>query len=259
MTAPTRALSRAIDVLFCFAATRKELGLAELAEASGLSKATLLRYLEVLRAYRLVERTGSVYQLGIGSFELGSNFLANLDVLRAARRFMEDLAASCSETVSLAIADGAEVVYTDIARGQAEIGVQSRIGARQPAHCSAVGKVLLAWTSEAYREEHLYRRSLVKLTIHSISERGDLEMELKRIRAQGFAYDEEERSEGIRCVGAPIRDYTGAVVAALSVSGAAFRMQNEHMDRAREGVLAAADGTSAKMGWQPRSVAPSRV
>jgi DNA-binding IclR family transcriptional regulator len=255
MSAPTRALSRAIDVLFAFTATRKELTLAELADLCGLSKATLLRYLEVLRSYRLVERSGNVYHLGLGSFELGSNFLANLDVLHVARRFMEDLAADCSETVSLAIADGAEVVYTDIARGQAEIGVQSRVGARQPAHCSALGKVLLAWTPVAHREEHLYAQPLLRLTPHTICERGALEAELERIRERGCAYDEEERSEGIRCVAAPIRDYTGTVVAAISVSGAAFRMQEDHMAAARQGVVGAADGISARMGWRTLSPA----
>ncbi len=250
MTSPTRALSRAMDVLFAFTATRKELTLAELAELTSLSKATLLRYLEVLKAYRLVERSGNVYHLGLGSFELGSNFMANLDVVHVARRFMEDLAEVCSETVSLAIADGAEVVYADITRGQAEIGVQSRVGARQPAHCSALGKVLLAWTSEEYRRETLYREPLLRLTAHTICEPTALEVELERIRERGCAYDEEERSEGIRCVAAPIRDYTGVVVAAISVSGAAFRMQGEHMAAARRAVVETADSISARVGWR---------
>jgi DNA-binding IclR family transcriptional regulator len=250
-------LTRALAVLFAFSAERKNLSLAELALATGICKPTLLRYLGALRAYHLVERSADTYHLGFGSFELGSNFLANLDVVQVARLELEELAATCQETASLAVADGRTVVYTDIARGQAEIGVQSRVGSRQPLHCSALGKVLLAWRTEADRDTLVYSEPMTRLTANTICDRTGLERELAIVRRQGYAYDREERLEGIRCVAAPIRDHRGDVVAAISVSGAASRMKGAKMDVARDRVTETAASVSRSLGSRAATLAGS--
>jgi IclR family transcriptional regulator, KDG regulon repressor len=251
----SQMLARALGILDVFSAERTEITLGDLARETGLNKATLLRYLEVLRAARLVERDGAVYHLGLGAFDLGANYLARLDLHKISRRRMEALAESCSETVSLAILDQGEVVYIEVVRGQAEIGIQSRIGARQPAHCTSLGKVLLAWTPAEDRERWLYSRPLVQLTPNTIGDRETLERHLETVRAQGFAYDEEERAIGIRCVAAPIHDHNGDVVASMSISGAAFRMVGAHLEESRVAVVDGAAAISEELGWREPAAA----
>jgi DNA-binding IclR family transcriptional regulator len=246
----TQTLARALSILNVFSAERTEVTLGDLARHTGLNKATLLRYLDVLRAARLVDREGAVYHLGVGAFDLGANYLARLNLHKISRPRMEALAEACAETISLAIRDGGDVVYIEVVRGQAEIGIQSRIGARQPAHCTSLGKILLAWTSPEERERYVYSRPLDQLTPHTITDRETLERNLEHVRAQGFAYDDEERALGIRCVATPIRDHNGDVVAAMSVSGAAFRMVGGHLDEARAAVIECTSRISEELGWR---------
>jgi IclR family acetate operon transcriptional repressor len=226
----------------------RALSLAELAELTSLDKATLLRYLRSLQEFQLARRDDDGYRLGIGAFELGASYVAQLDLHRISRPFMEELAASLTETISLAMLDGSDVVYVEVVRGQAEIGVQSRIGARQQAHCTSLGKALTAWLPQSERARVLYASPLTKLTARTLVKRAEIEHHLAEVREQGFAVDDQERLEGVRCVGAPIRDRTGAVVAAMSISGAAFRMEGHRMDRARGELLRATRAISSLLG-----------
>jgi IclR family acetate operon transcriptional repressor len=174
-----------------------------------------------------------------------------MDLHKISRRPMEELAERCEETISLAVRDGGEVVYIEIVRGQAEIGIQSRIGARQPCHCTALGKVLLAWCPGRDRERLVYSRPLQALTTHTITDRERLEEHLALVREQDFAVDDQERALGIRCVAAPIRNYTGQVVAALSVSGAAFSFKGATLEASRRALVDACAGISRELGWRP--------
>jgi DNA-binding IclR family transcriptional regulator len=161
---------------------------------------------------------------------------------------MEELADRLGETISLAIRDGSEVVYIDVVHGQAEIGVQSSVGVRQPAHCSALGKVLLAWLTQEERQAAVYVHPLVRMTKNTITSVGELEAHLDEVRANGYAIDNEERAEGIRCVATPIWDRNGRVTAAVSISGASFRMAGEHMEDARNACIAATRLMSVRLG-----------
>ena len=226
----TATLRRALEILEAFTANRPRLSLAELATITGQDKATLLRHLNAFLGARLVERHGDTYSLGLGAFALGSSYLAQHDIYTVGRGPMEELAARLGETISLAIIDGSEVVYIEVVHGQAEIGVQSSVGVRQPAHCSALGKVLLAWLSEDERKASVYTHPLVRMTSHTITTERGFEAHLAEVRENCYAMDNEERAEGIRCVATPIWDRTGRVAAALSVSGASFRMVGEHLE-----------------------------
>jgi DNA-binding IclR family transcriptional regulator len=202
----------------------------------------------VFLAARLVERHGDVYSLGLGAFALGASYLAQHDVYGISRTPMEELAERLGETISLAIRDGSEVVYVEVVHGQSEIGVQSSVGVRQPAHTSALGKVLLAWLSPEEREASVYVHPMVRLTSHTITSPAELEAHLGEVRDAGYAMDNEERAEGVRCVATPIWDRTGRVTAALSVSGASFRMVGEHLEDSREACMEATRLISLRLG-----------
>ena len=244
----TATLRRALEVLDAFTRSHPRLTLAELAAVTSQDKATLLRHLEVFLATRLVERQGDTYSLGLGAFALGAGYLAQHDVYAISRAPMEDLAERLGETISLAIRDRSEVVYVEVVHGQSDIGVQSSVGVRQPAHCSALGKVLLAWLAPEERETSVYAHPLVRLTNHTITAVPELEAHLAGVRRNGYAMDNEERAEGIRCVATPIWDRTGRVTAALSVSGASFRMVGEHLEDSREACIAATRFMSLRLG-----------
>lgn len=255
----TATLSRALEVLDAFTSSGPRLTLAQLATVTGQDKATLLRHLEVFLATRLVERHDETYSLGLGAFALGASYLAQHDIYGVSRGPMEEMATRLGETISLGIRDGAEVIYIEVVHGQAEIGVQSRVGFRQPAHCSALGKVLLAWLTPEEREATIYAHPMVRMTARTITTVRGLEAHLEEVRRDGYAIDNEERAEGIRCVASPIRDNTGRVVAALSVSGASFRMVDEHMDEARDACVAATRLMSIRLGARIEDLALART
>lgn len=255
----TATLGRALEILAAFTSTRPRLSLAELAVITGQNKATLLRHLDVFLSTRLVERHGDTYSLGLGAFQLGASYLAQNDLYTVSRVPMEELAADIGETISLAIRDNAEVVYIEVVHGQAEVGVQSRVGVRQPAHCSALGKVLLAWLSPEEREALVYAHPLVAMTPHTITSPRELEAHLATVRQRGFAVDNEERIEGVRCVAAPIFDRTGRVIAALSVSGASFRMSDERLEESRKACMATTRRMSLRLGASLEDLAESGV
>jgi len=244
----TATLRRALEVLDAFNSSRPRLSLADLAAITRQDKATLLRHLDVFLDTRLVERHGDTYSLGIGAFALGASYLAQHDLYAISRAPMEDLAERLGETISLAIRDGSEVVYIEVVHGQSEIGVQSSVGVRQPAHCSALGKILLAWLTPEERKASVYAHPLVRMTGHTITSAGELEAHLETVRREGYAMDNEERAEGIRCVATPIWDRTGRVTAALSVSGASFRMVDDHLESSRQACMAATRLMSLRLG-----------
>lgn len=244
----TATLRRALEILNAFTSSRPRLSLADLAAITRQDKATILRHLNVFLDTRLVERHGDTYSLGLGAFQLGASYLAQHDLYAVSRTPMEDLAERLGETISLAIRDGSEVVYVDVVHGQAEIGVQSSVGVRQPAHCSALGKILLAWLPQDEREASVYVHPLVRMTKNTITSVGELEAHLAEVRGNGYATDNEERAEGIRCVASPIWDRNGRVTAALSISGASFRMVGEHMEDSRKACIAATRLMSIRLG-----------
>lgn len=254
----TATLRRALEVLEAFTSRRPRLSLAELAAITRQDKATLLRHLDVFLEARLVERHGDTYSLGLGAFALGAAYLAHHDVYSISRAPMEDLAKRLGETISLAILDGSEVVYVEVVHGQSEIGVQSSVGVRQPAHTSALGKCLLAWLTPEDRQASVYAHPIVRLTANTITTAAELEAHLAEVRRAGYAMDDEERAQGIRCVGSPIWDRTGRVTAAMSVSGASFRMVGEHLEDAREACMSATRLLSTRLGADIEALAGAR-
>jgi DNA-binding IclR family transcriptional regulator len=251
----TATLRRALEVLEAFTSRRPRLSLAELAAVTRQDKATLLRHLDVFLDARLVERHGDTYSLGLGAFALGAGYLAQHDVYSISRAPMEDLAKRLGETISLAIRDGSEVVYVEVVHGQSEIGVQSSVGVRQPAHTSALGKCLLAWLTPEDRYACVYAHPMVRLTANTITTAAEFETHLDEVRRDGYAMDNEERAEGIRCVASPIWDRTGRVTAAISVSGASFRMVGEHLEDSREACMAATRLLSTRLGANVEALA----
>lgn len=220
------SLERALDLLKGVSGRPRSLG--ELATDLGVHKTTVLRLLKTLELHGYVTHDQSHrYQLGMRAFELASDALAQRDVVPTSRPHLESLNRATGQTVHLAVLDGSEAVYVDKLDGFGAIGMYSRVGLRAPLHCTAVGKVLLASSPSRNRTLDGYR--LTRHTENTITSRDELEAELNTVATQGWAHDFEEHEVFMNCVGVPVHNGLGAVVAAVSVTAPTIARSREEV------------------------------
>ena len=248
-------------MLDALAAEGPDLSLGEIAEKLDLHKSTAHRLIMVMERHNLIERNSVTgrYRLGLKLFELGTRAVARLDLRERARPVLERLVLETSETVHLCILDDTEVVYLDKVEPARSVRMASRVGTRNPAYCTAVGKAILAYLPEAQVEAIVRKHGLKAVTANTITSFLDLKSELAKIREQGYSVDNEEIEEGLRCVSSVVRDFSGGPVAAISVSAPAFRLTQEKVKSVSLPVVAAAHAISAELGFKdlgPSSSAP---
>lgn len=215
----------------------------------GVSKSTVHRYLTTLEKLKVVERDErDRFRLGLKLIELAGDFLGDHNLRNASEPFLNELATRTQETIHLAVPSQSEVVYITKVDSSHSIRMASRIGARSPMYCTSLGKAILAYYPAAQVEE-IIREGLPARTPYTITSPEALYAELARVRAQGFAIDDQENELGVRCVGAPVFDYTTKVVGAISVSGPADRMTRERSLELGPVVRDAALEVSRRMGY----------
>lgn len=248
-----QALDRALGLLEVLAA-HSGLTLSELTDKSGQAVATVFRALATLQAHGMVEmeEPGQVWHIGSGAFRVGTAFLRRTKIAERARGAMDQLMRDTGETANLGIDAGGEVLFLAQVETYEAIRAFFPPGTKGPMHVSGIGKALLAWYPEEKVADILERKGFQRFTTLSLSSPESLDRDLARTRERGYAIDDQERAEGMRCVAAPIFNAYGEPVAGLSVSGPAFRMALS--DTARIGALvrAAADRvTEATGGVRP--------
>lgn len=246
-------VARILDVLAQYPGG---ISLGELSENVRLPKGTTHRILSSLSYFGFVrqEATTKNYSLGFKLVELGNRLLNQLDLREEARPFLIELAQRIKETVHLVILDQNEIVYIDkLEASDHDIGFRmtSRVGLRIPAHTCASGKMLLSHLPDEALEQFLAEQALKKMTEKTISDPKILKEQLQKIRDQGYAFDEQEREKGIRCVAAPIRNESGEVVASISISGTIVHLTREIVENElRKEVVTTALAISRKLGFQ---------
>ncbi|HLB40124.1 MAG TPA: IclR family transcriptional regulator [Actinomycetota bacterium] len=247
-----QSVNRALTALE-LVADAGELGVSELGRQLGVHKATASRLAAVLADRGLLERDPSTerYRIGFGLVRLAGAAMSGLDLVRLARPILESLAERVREATNLGVRSGDDVVYVDQIAGSRAIVTVSWVGKRTPMHCTSNGKVLLAWADEADRERVL-AGELETFTEHTVIDPTALRRELNAIRTRGYAQALEELEEGLNAVAAPVRQADGRVIAALGVSGPAFRMHA--VDVPRLGLLTAeaAQAVSRQLGYLDR-------
>ncbi len=223
--------------------------LTDLAKGLGLSKSTVLRLLAPLREVRLVDQDAESgrYRLGPQNAFLGQVYLERLDFREAAAPYLHELVESVGETVHLVVFDPPEIVYIDKVESPQPVRMHSRIGSRQPAYCTAVGKAFLAHSSDAVVEQ-VIARGMPPRTPATITTAERLHAELTAVRERGYAIDDVENEEEIRCVAAPVFDHSGAVATAISVSGPASRVTRGRVAEIGELLLASTKTLSGRLG-----------
>ncbi len=212
------------------------LGFSEIAERLELPKSSAHSLLATMQArgYLALNPERRAYGLGVRIWELAQSFHGIEDLRTLMQPLMDRVVERTGETVQLATLDGASAVYLGLSESPHPMKLTSRVGARLPAHTSAIGKTLLAGLDPDEARRRLEGATLVRLTDHTISSVPELLSELERIRRQGYALDDEEFAIGLRCVAMALRDLDGQVVAAVSVSMPTPRYSRTAAANARE-------------------------
>lgn len=239
-----QSADKALAILTAFDEGRPDLGVSELAVELGLHKSTVSRLLAALERRGLVRREGERFAPGPELARLGALAVRGLPLAAAARSPLELLAEQTGETVNLAVREGERALNVLQVDARHFVGVTDWTGRAAPLHASANGKALLA-----FGDSPLGGR-LSRLTPRTIVDRGGLRAELERARSAGFAVAVEELELGLHAVAAPVFDATGSCVAAVSVSGPAYRLSEPRLPEIGELCVVAAADVSARLGFR---------
>lgn len=253
-----QVLDRAINILeFIGRQNTGEAGLPELSAAMKLHKTTTHRIAHVLESRGLLRRgvDSNRYRLGLHLYDLGCQALDSINLRDEARPLMARVASEVGETAHLAVLDSAEVLYIERIEAQRSMTMGSKLGARNPVYCTALGKAMLAWSTEVEVDQILAACRLEPRARNTITNVPALKRELERIRDRGYAIDDEEIEDGIRCISAPILNPAGRAVAAISVSGPASRITPNRFQLIGKTVKKAALELSAHLGHRVKQSA----
>lgn len=245
------AVVRALDILELFL-DGETLTAPEITHRLGLPRTTVHELVHTLadRHYLSTapERPG-YYRLGMRVFQLGGVFAGQLDLAREGQAVAGDVAAQCDETVHVAVLEGTEVVYVAKVDSTQPVRMVSAVGRRLPAHCTAVGKMLLAMLpADALAARYPGRTPLPAMTPNSITSVAALKRHLATVRAESIAYERCESNDAVACVAAPVRDHEGEVVAAMSISAPVLRWDDASAAKLTAVVRDGAASLSARLG-----------
>jgi DNA-binding IclR family transcriptional regulator len=245
-----QVIDRAADLLDALAATNDPLSLKYLSAEAQLHPSTAFRILASLTAHGLVERTGNGrYQLGLKLLKYATRVHEKVDMLQEAKPVMEWLRAEVDETVNLSVREGDEVVYIVRTVPNRIMRVDQLIGSRAPLHVTAVGKLFLAEGGEKYCNDYARRSGLPRFTPNTLTDAAKLWREVELSRQRGYAFDNEEMEQGVSCIGVPIRDSHGSIVAGLSISAPRARRQEAWIPLIRK----AGDDISLRLGYMQKA------
>jgi len=245
------SLAKALRVLDLFNGVEGGLSLTEIAQRMGTRPGSVYPIVYTLHKFSYLQRDPETkkYTLGLRILALANQILSSLDIREKAKPVLKRLARELEVNAHLAVLYEGEVLYLDREEAAPSVVIPSVIGRRVPPHCTALGKVLLAYHPEAL-EELLAKGPLPALTPNTITNPELLRRELERVRQQGYATDWEEFHEGNICVAAPVRNYRGKVVAAISVSLPKARLTHDPLDRFVQAVVEGAKEVSSAIGHQ---------
>ena len=213
-----QSLERGLAVIRAFGSDRARMTLSEVAREAELSRASARRFLHTLVELGYVVTDGRVFALRPQVLELGYAYLSSLSLPEVAQPHLEQLAEDVGESSSVAVLDGADIVYVARVATRRIMSAAIQIGTRFPAAATSMGRAVLAHLSHRDRDAFLGDVALEQLTPHTIIDRELLRAELDQVRGQGWALVDQELEEGLRSIAAPLRDRAGRVVAAVNVS-----------------------------------------
>jgi DNA-binding IclR family transcriptional regulator len=245
------SILRACKILKCFSGDKTHFKISDLAYQLRLDRSTIYRILLSLERAGFVEKNeeAGTYSIGLAAFEIGNAYLMQTDLIQVSKPVMADLASKAQETVHLAVLSDIEIVYVDKVDSPRTLGVMSKLGQRGPLHCTSLGKTLLAFQPEDEQTRIIQKIRMTPFTSRTITSKQKLLEELRMVKRQGYALDRREIEEDVECIGAPILNYLGNVIAALSISGPQKKIGTPKEKQFIYNVVKAAALISSKMGY----------
>ncbi len=249
-----QSVDRALLILEIIAENTEGIGITDISTISGIHKSTVHRLVTTLQANDYIEQgENNKYKITFKLYELGSKILANVDVIDVAKPFIEKLAKEVNEVVHLVVRNKNEIVYVDKVEANTNTMMMgSSVGKSSPLYCTSVGKAILSNSNLEDIEKVWASSNILKLTEKTIVDYDAFLEELHKTKDRGYAIDDEENEIGVRCVGAPIFDRKGDVIAAISISGPSFRVTYDNLDFYTKRLKEAAGEISKNMGYIER-------
>lgn len=247
-----KSVLRAVRILESF--DREEgMTVTEISRRLGLPKSSVHDILSTLVMEGILEKDSdnSRYHLGLKLFELGDKARSSLEIRKVATPFLKSLNSELDETVHLTVLDEGEVLYIECFESTKRLRTYSVIGVRAPLHCTAVGKAIMAFLPIEEVEKIIQKKGLEKFTENTIVDKEKLLDELERIRKRGYAVDNMEHEEHVRCVGAPVFNYDGRGFASISISGPSQRVTEEMVPEIAKMVISTTREISKRLGYKP--------
>jgi len=244
-----KSVKRAVRILKSFLPDRQEMELYEIVERCAIPKSTVHRILKTLQqeGFIVQDSVSDKYKLGVALFNLGNLAFKGVEFQNIALPYLEELSTETGEAGHLGFLDKNEIVTIGFSASSSPLGVRFYIGNRSPLYCTGVGKATLAFQTK----EKIYQileEEKQKFTENTITEKGKLAKELRKIRDQGYAVDNMENERDIRCIAAPIRDYRKKVIGAVSVSGPSVRVTKKKIPEIVPKVKKIANQISIELG-----------
>lgn len=244
-----QSLGRAFSILEEVARHREGIGLAELSKLVGLHNSTTFHLAKTLVSLGyLRQENNKRYRVGRPLFALAASALDEIEMVNVATPVLEDLSRETSESSHFAVRMGDAVVVIARTSGPGAFQLTDRVGVVRPAHCTALGKIILASLSAEQLERFIDRAELKPSTPKSITDAGVLTREIAEVQRTGVAFDDGEFNPEVRCVAVPVTDFTGKVIGALGISGPIWRLSNQSLHASAQVVQAAANRLSAEFG-----------
>jgi DNA-binding IclR family transcriptional regulator len=252
-----QSVERTLDILESLVEFGSEAGLVEISQSVGLPLATVHRLLGTLiaRGYVKQNQLNRKYSLGFRALQMGNDMRQRFSLRLEARPFLQRLVQRSGESANLAVLDDGEVVYIDQAQSSRILRMFTQVGNRLPVHSTGSGKALLAFAPSDVVDGILRRFGMSARTAHTITDPGRFRGELERVRACGYALDDEEHEDGVRCLAVPVRDASTQVVASLSVSGPVTRLGDQQISAIVGEVVDCGEKLSTRLGFAPEPVA----
>lgn len=255
MAGPTliNSLARGMQILRLLATNAGSLGVTEIAERLRVDPSTAYRLLSTLEVQGFVSQDegSKKYSLGYGILEVTSGLLRRLSVVEVAQPHLYSVAVKLGESAHVAVRDRRFAVSVGSESATGVLRVETILGTPEPLHCTAIGKALLLDFSREQLAELFGDGKFERHTPHTLTTIEELELDLMRARRLGYAFDDEELHPGVRCIAAPVRDYTNRTIAAFGISSPAVRLTRDRVEELAPEVCEHAQAISAQLGYAP--------
>ncbi len=250
------SVATAFRLLNAFSEEEVEIGVSSLAKRLGIAKSTVHRLAVTLVAEGILEQNpdNERYRLGISLFRLGALVRQRMDLSNEGKPHLVELREQTNETVHLAILNQHQIMYVYNLESRQAIRARSDVGVRKPAYCTAEGLAMLAFQPDEEVEE-VIAAGLVARTARTNTDPARLRARLQEVRQAGYALEDEESEVGMRCIAAPVRDATGAVIAAVGVAGPVQRLSKKAIGGFAPNLIRTAEAISARLGHRTRAYA----